>query len=181
MGSDITRPRRPIGQPRYPRRTVAGIAALLAPWAVVAGALAGPAQPGKRYSGFTSERPVNGFHAPVTFRVSAGGARLMGFQFASQGCFGSGSPLRDVFKDRSKIERLATIKLSPSGRFSITAAKSTFTVKGQTTVTRTNVSGHFRTAGLVTGRITYRQTFTDTQTAGSTCGPLSFTFSAKLG
>jgi hypothetical protein len=165
---------------RCPRRTPAAVAAVLLSFAVVAGALAAAPQAGGKYSGFTSEHPVLGFHAPVTFSVSANGSLLLNFQYSSLGCFGGGGFRGDPFKDKPAVLRVGTVKVARTGSFSVTGAKSTFEVQGQKTVTTTRITGHFKTARLATGKIGLKQTFSDPQAAGSTCGPLTFKFTAKL-
>jgi hypothetical protein len=67
--------------------TFAPVALLLA---MVGTALAAHPKAGKTYKGVTSAHSINGFKAPVTFKVSSNGKTLLGFKYGNLGCFGSG-------------------------------------------------------------------------------------------
>jgi hypothetical protein len=162
------------------RRVSVAAAATLLTFAVAADALAAHPKPGNKYSGFTSEPAVAGFHAPVSFRVSSNGTALISFRYSTVGCFGGGGFRGDPFTLKDTIQFVGRVKVGQTGSFSVTGARSTFVVQGQKTVTATSITGRFKTAKLATGKISYKQTFSDPQVAGSTCGPMSFTFSAKL-
>jgi hypothetical protein len=154
---------------------------------VVAGtALAAHPQSGKKFSGKTSGRVLNGFKPAVTFKTaSSGGARILKFVFQSTGCFGSGGALQPGVNYLAKpwnVHSVGTIKVASNGKFSVKNAKSTYkiTVQGmtQSTVTSASVSGKFTNSKTATGTITYTQKFSEPGVTGSNCGPAKVTFKA---
>jgi hypothetical protein len=136
------------------------------------GALAAHPKAGKKYTGFTSA-VANGFKAPISFKVSSDGKRLLGFTWAGGSCFGGGGP-GDPFTAPSNIYKVGTIKVSPSGKFSVKNAKSTFTGPPKE-VTFSTINGQFKTSNKATGTIQFKQ-----KQQGQTCSsfkspPTTFT------
>jgi hypothetical protein len=167
---------------RGPLTAVALLAAALT-IALSATALAAQPKAGKRYSGFTSQPKFMGFSAPVTFKVSATGAKLAGFTYGSFGCFGAGgfkpgvNPYTGAF-----LIPVGTVPVSSSGKFSVKNAKSrhTFTGKfGETILTTAQVSGRFATARTATGTISFTQTGIPKHGKSISCGPVKLTFRVK--
>ena len=163
---------------RTPRR---GAAALTVGGALLVGAgVASAAHPqaGARFAGTSSLAPINGFKAPVTFRVSRNGGKLTGFAYSSLGCFGAGGfrPGVDYFTQPSAIIRVGTVKVLKSGSFSASGTTSV-TSHGVTTTTTTKVNGMFTTAKLARGVVTFQQRASGSFTA--TCGPAKLSFTAK--
>jgi hypothetical protein len=163
------------------RRLAAVSAAVLLTLAVAGAALAAHPKAGKKYSGFTSEPKLEGFSAPVSFTVSGSATRLLGFRYASLGCFGAGGfrPGVDYFTQSGNILKVGAVSVSSNGSFSIKNAASSHTVAGQTTVTTTTVKGKFKSAKVAAGTITFTQKFSGAGFPGSSCGPAHLTFTAK--
>ena len=160
------------------RRSVVGsLTAIACTTAFVGVALAVKPAHGAHFTGRTSASPVLGFYAPVKFTVAQDGRSLKGFSFGSFGCFGAGGFRPGVNPyTGSSILRVGAIKVSDSGRFSVTGAKSRYTAAGQTTVTTIAVTGRFTGRKLAAGSITFSQKVTGT--ALSSCGPGTIQFSA---
>jgi hypothetical protein len=161
-------------------RILIGALALALSLLLAVSALAAHPKAGKKYSGFISGFVDHGFKQPVSFKVSSDGKRLLSFQWAGFGCFGGGGPPGvDPFIDPFNIHKVATIKVSSSGSFSVKNAKWTATgnaLQG-TMVTFSTISGRFTTANKATGTITFTQ-----KQQGQTCSstshgnpPLKFT------
>jgi hypothetical protein len=145
-------------------------------------ALAANPKAGKKYAGFTAEPKIEGFGAPVSFKVSANGAKLLNFQYGSLGCFGAGGfrPGVNPFTQFGGIKRLGTVTVSKNGHFSITNAKSTYnSAKFKfSIVTTSQVTGQFVTSKRATGTIRFTQA--DHQGSKTTnCGPASIAFTAS--
>jgi hypothetical protein len=120
-------------------------------------ALAAHPKAGKTYAGFTSELPFNGFKAPISFKVSSDGKKLLRFQWATTGCLGRGGP-GNAFADPANIYKVATIKVSASGKFSVKNLKRTNAAPGQPPITTTqSVNGSFKTSKKASGTISIAQ------------------------
>jgi hypothetical protein len=133
---------------------------------------------GAHFTGRTSASPVLGFYAPVKFTVAQDGRSLKGFSFGSFGCFGAGGFRPGVNPyTGSSILHVGTVKVSPSGRLSVSGAKTRYTVAGQTTTTTISVSGRFTGRKTATGSITFSQKVTGT--VNTSCGPGTIQFSAS--
>jgi hypothetical protein len=165
------------------RRTLSALTAGALTLGLSATALAAHPKHGKRYSGFTSEPPVIGFRAPVSFKVSADGTKLLSFQYASLGCFGAGGfkPGVSPFTGAFAFKGIGTIKVAKNGSFSIKNAKTPFKVAKQTTVTTSTIIGKFKTASTATGTISFGQKFSAPHEHGGACGPGKLSFTAKAG
>ncbi len=161
------------------RRIVFGsLTAIACAIAFAAVALAVKPAHGAHFTGRTSASPVLGFYAPVKFTVSQDGRSLKGFSFGTFGCFGAGGFRPGVNPyTGSSILHVSSVKVSASGRFSVSGAKSHYTVAGQTTTTTIAVSGRFTGRKAATGSITFSQKVTGTFT--SSCGPGTIQFSAS--
>jgi hypothetical protein len=169
---------------RTPRRAAATIAALTfsVVLALSAAALAAHPKAGTKYAGFTAEQKIEGFGAPVSFKVSANGAKLLNFQYGSLGCFGAGGfrPGVNPFTQFGGIKRLGTFTVSTNGHFSIANAKSTYKSSKfkYSIVTTSQVTGRFVTSKHATGTIRFSQA--DRQGGKTTnCGPASIAFTAS--
>lgn len=166
-------------------RALALLAAAAAMLALAATALAAHPHAGKRYAGvLTNVDKVEGFSAPVSFRVSSTGASLVGFTYGTFGCFGAGgfAPGVNPYTGNSLI-KVASIAVAKNGSFSINASKSKVSFKGEyasTTVTTTRVTGKFVTRNTATGTISFTQTETPKTGKSFTCGPSLRTFRATL-
>ena len=115
-------------------------------------ALAAHPKAGKTYAGFTSELPFHGFKAPISFKVSSDGKKLLRFQWATTGCLGRGGP-GNPFTD-GNIYKVATIKVSASGTFSVKNLKRTNAAQGQPPISTTqSVNGSFKTSKKASGTI----------------------------
>jgi hypothetical protein len=147
--------------------------------ATAASAIAAHPKGGARLSGYTSESPINGFKAPVTFSVSSSGTTLLNFTYASLGCVGSGgfSPGVDYFTKPFNTIKVGKVKVSKSGHFSESGAASTYSAFGDKTVTTSKVAGVFAGAKSATGTITFGQQISGKFT--TSCGPANISFTAK--
>lgn len=124
-------------------------------------ALAAHPKAGKTYRGVTSVAPWNGFKAPVSFKVSGDGKRLLGFVWYGFGCLGAGGPGNPYTGTGYTYHRIGTIKVSASGKFSVKNAKWTFKAppsQGGPLVTTSTIDGQFKTAKKATGTIRFTQT-----------------------
>jgi hypothetical protein len=168
---------------RTPRRWAVTAAATLLTLGLCATALAAHPKTGKRYAGFTGEPKLLGFGAPVGFKVSADGTKLLNFTYASLGCFGAGGfkPGVSPFKNAYAIKQIGTVTVAANGHFSIKNAKSSFKVAKQTTITTSTISGRFKNARTAVGTITFGQKFKASHVDGGSCGPVTVTFAAKAG
>jgi len=160
------------------RSTFGSLLAIASVTLFAAVALAVKPAHGAHFTGRTSASPVVGFYAPVKFAVAQDGRSLKGFSFGSFGCFGAGGFRPGVNPyTGSSIIHVGAVKVSGSGRFSVTGAKSKYTVSGQTTTTTVAVSGHFTGRKSAAGSITFSQKVTGT--FKSSCGPGTIQFSAS--
>jgi hypothetical protein len=158
------------------RATIAVVSLLVCLVALVASALAATPKKGAHFTGRLSTPPISGFHAPVTFKVSASGKLLDNFTFGSFGCFGAGGfkPGVNPYTGRALID-VGTIKVFTGGKFSQTKPAS-YTVNGQTASFTVTVSGHFSKRTSATGTIRF------TEVVGVTpakCTSATLTFTAK--
>lgn len=176
-----TAPRNPLAQLRAPRRVTLAltVAVALAGLTMAASAIAAHPKAGSRYAGSTSASPVNGFPAPVTFTVARNGKSLLNFKFSTFGCFGAGGfrPGVDYYTQPGSIIKVGTVKLSKSGRFSVSGTVSDYSAFGDKTATTSKVVGRFAKAKLATGTITFSQKVIGK--FSSSCGPGTLQFTAK--
>jgi hypothetical protein len=106
-------------------------------------------------------RTFNGFKAPVRFKVSGGGKRLLGFVWYGFGCLGAGGPGNPYTGTGYTYHKIGTIKVSASGTFSVKNVKWTFKAppsQGGSLVTISTIDGRFKNAKKATGTIRFRQT-----------------------
>jgi hypothetical protein len=164
------------------RRTSIAAAAILT-LAISATALAAKPKAGKKYTGSTTASKLNGFNAPVSFKVSSNGSRLTGFQYSDFGCLGAGGggfqPGVNYYLKPFNLHKLGTILMATNGSFSVTNVKTTYVIQGQKTVTTSSVTGKFKTSKTATGTITFSQKFTAPHLHGESCGPTTVSFTAK--
>lgn len=161
------------------RRTASMAVGALLTGALALGATALAATPkkGARFSGHLSTPPVEGFKAPVKFRVDPSGKLLDNFTFGTFGCFGAGGfrPGVNPYTGDSLINAGA-IKLAHNGSFSQTKLAG-YSVRGQQTTFNVKVSGRFSSRSRASGTIV----FTESGGGGSgkcTSSTLSFTASS---
>jgi hypothetical protein len=160
------------------RRLVAlAVSAGLIALTLAAGALAALPKAGARFAGTTSQAPIEGFHAPVSFVVSHGRSSLTGFAFSTLGCFGAGGfrTGEDEFTKPFAIVKVGTVKLAKNGSVSARGVK--FTDAPNKTTTVVSVSGKFTSAKAISGSITFSQTNRTASTIA--CGPAHLSFTAK--
>lgn len=160
------------------RRLVAlAVSAALIAITLAAGALAAVPKADARFAGTTSQAPIEGFHAPVSFVVSHGRSSLTGFAFSTLGCFGAGGfrAGEDVFTKPFAIVKVGTIKVTKNGSVSARGVKFTYAPNKITTVV--SVSGKFTSAKTISGSITFSQTIT--APVPTACGPAHLSFKAK--
>ena len=144
-----------------------------------AAAVAAHPKKGSHFAGATSEAPINGFKAPVTFAVSSNGKTLSKFAYSSLGCFGSGGfrPGVDYFTQPSAIVKVGTVTVSGSVHFSVMGIVFAYSSHGVKTTTTTKVTGSFTSSKAASGTITFTQN--DTGAYTSSCGPTTLQFTAK--
>jgi hypothetical protein len=161
------------------KRPVA-VAAVGAALALAAVALAATPKAGP-YKGSTSETPINGFKAPVSFTVPTGGHKITAFKWSGIGCFGAGGfGTSNPFGGKSDTYKVGKLSVSSSGSFSVSDVPSTYTnVQGYKTITTSSVSGKFNTKKAASGTITYSQHLTGPNNVNQKCGPGTLTFSVK--
>jgi hypothetical protein len=162
---------------RRARAAVAiAVAALLVSSSI---ALAAKPKPGARFTGTSSEFPINGFRAPVSFTVAKNRKSLTGFTYSSIGCFGAGGFRSgiDYYTQPSFIVRAGTVKVASSGRFSVTGALFNRTAFGTTTTTTISINGSFTKPKAAKGTIRFSQKASGQFT--SSCGPATITFTAS--
>ncbi len=153
----------------YPRSLVLAAAALLV-LALCATALAAHPMAGKTYSGYTSAAKINGFSAPVSFKVSSNGKELLTFEYGNIGCIAypvTGNP----YANATGLIKVGTIAVSGKGSFSVTNENSREGVKS-------TIVGKFKTAKTITGKIKFTQHETGPGGFNKSCGPIDLTFTA---
>lgn len=141
------------------RMLIAALAAALSLLLAVS-ALAAHPKAGRTYRGFTSAGQFNGFKAPVSFKVSGDGKRLLGFVWYGFGCMGAGGPGNPYTGTGYTYHKLGTIKVSASGKFSVKNVKWTFNAPrpmGPLVTISTIVGGRFKNAKTATAEIRYTQ------------------------
>src|SRR5689334_14284867 len=155
------------------------LAGLLAVLVLAGVAVAARPKHGARFSGFTSAAPINGFQAPVTFKVAANGLSLSNFTFGSFGCFGAGGFRPGVNPyTKSGLHNAGKVKVSASGRVSAKAVARE-SAAGTTTTFTITITARFSSPKKVSGTIG----FTEVSSSGSfhascTSPPKSFTAKA---
>jgi hypothetical protein len=164
---------------RAARRGIAGLLVGLAALTTAAAAIAAHPKKGSHFAGTDSAAPINGFKAPVTFTVSPNGKTLSRFAYATLGCFGAGGyqPGVDYYTQPSAIIKVGTVKVSGSGRLSVSGHVFVYSSHGVKTTTTTKVSGSFTKSTAASGSITFSQK--DTGAYRSSCGPATLRFTAK--
>jgi hypothetical protein len=175
----ISRMRRigPTAAIERPRVIALSAAFALSALALTPAALAALPKAGARFAGTTSQPPILGFHAPVSFTVSHNRGSLTGFRFSSLGCFGAGGfrAGEDVFTKPFAIIKLGTVKVSKTGTISASAVKYLYAQNHTTTVA--SVSGKFTNAKTLHGKITFSQA--NPSAVPTSCGPAQISFTAK--
>jgi hypothetical protein len=131
---------------------------------------ASPAK-GAHFSGKTNEKPARS----LSFVVSNSGTAAANFQFSTLGCLASPTAV-------AKTVKVGTIKLSKSGSFSVSGAKSVITKHPKSTLTvkiafTVKVSGKFTSKKAATGTISYTESISSPGEPGPKCTskPLKFT------
>ena len=150
--------------------------------AISATALAAKPKAGKKYSGVTTAPKLNGFKAPVSFKVSRDGSKLAGFRYSDFGCLGSGGAFQpgvNYYLKSFNLHKLGTIPVATNGSFSVTNVSTTYVIQGQKTVTTSSVAGKFKNSKMASGTITFSQKFTAPRVHGESCGPATVSFTAK--
>jgi hypothetical protein len=147
---------------------VAALSLLLA-----AAALAAHPKAGK-YSGFTSTPKINGFRAPVSFKVSSSGSKLLSFKYGNTGCPSQTTPAGNPYLKSASLTTVGTIQVSSAGTFSV---KNLKTSTGPATYTISSVTGKFKSAKTATGSIKISNWFSVPGNTHS-CGSSSVTFTA---
>jgi len=143
---------------------VAALSLLLA-----AAALAAHPKAGKKYSGSTSAPKMNGFRAPVSFKVSSSGGRLLSFKYGNTGCPSQTKPAGNPYLKSAALTTVGTIHVSSAGTFSV---KNLKTSTGPATYTISSVTGKFKSAKTATGSIKISNWFSVPGNTHS-CGPTS--------
>lgn len=161
----------------HPGSLVLAAAAALLMLAMCATALAARPKAGKTYSGYTSAPKINGFRAPVSFKVSSKGTSLLGFRYGEVGCIPGGAISGNPYNNASGVIKVGTIAVSGKGGFSVKNAKFT-RVMTTTDVTTSTVTGKFKTTKTATGTITFTQHLTGPGGFSKSCGPVHLTFNA---
>jgi hypothetical protein len=152
-------------------RTLVVVTAIAATLVPAGSALA--ALPGSKasFSGVTSERPINGFRATITFKTSVGGRTMRSLVFQTLGCFGNGAFPVGVDPYAESAWHVVSIPVSATGVFSAKVSPTTTTPNaGKMTGT---ISGTFTTARAVTGKFVFSQV-----QSGADCGPKTVRFTA---
>lgn len=145
-------------------------------------ALAAKPKAGKSYKGCTSEAAINGFCAPVTFKVSKAGGKLLAFTWAGiascggAGGFGQGDPWKGTL-----LHRLGAVIVKHNGHFSVKHVENVYKFNGGYTEDLfSTVSGKFGDQGkLASGTVTWRETDKAASGQKFSCGPIKISFSAS--
>lgn len=132
---------------------------------------------GKLYTGHTTAT-YHYFTAPVSFRVSRSGGKLLRFKWAGGGCLGvSGSG--DQWTNPAYIYKVGTIRVSAGGRFTVRGVKwvyrKTNVSPAITKVTISTVVGRFKTSKKAVGTINFKQRLTKQGTTKRCSGKIRFT------
>lgn len=135
-------------------------------------ALAAHPKSGKKYGGTTTEAKVAGKRPTVTFKVSSNGRKLVNFTYQTVGCFAGATAAK---------QNLGSLAVSSSGAFSAHNVTTHRSSGAQVLVTKTSLSGKFKSSGTATGTITYSQSVV---VKGGPqikpCGPRKLSFTAKV-
>src|SRR3954468_21150287 len=130
------------------------------------------------FAGATSVKPINGFHALVTFTSASGGKTLKKFTFETLGCFGVSGfyPAgTDPYGYPTAIAVVKTaIPVTSKGTFLVTT--NPVLVDPEGTVTTAVIQGSFTNSKSVAGTIIVTQTAN-----GDKCGPQKIKFTAEPG
>jgi hypothetical protein len=154
--------------------------------ALAATALAAHPKPGKRYVGtITNVEKINGFSAPVGFKVSTGGTKLLGFKYGTLGCFGGVGGFRQGVTPYtgSSLASVGPIAVAHNGHFAVAHSTTTYhsTKYGYTYKTTSHVTGSFANSKTATGTITFSQVYTPKTGTGTKCtDAVARTFKVKL-
>ena len=164
------------------RRTalVAAVSLLAGALTLAAAALAATPKKGANFSGHITEAPIDGFTAPVKFRVDPKGKFLDRFTFGTFGCFGAGGfkPGVNPYTGTSLLDA-GSIKLTGNGHFGQTQLAG-YTVAGQTNTFTVKVSGHFTKRNAASGTIQFTQVVTGVSSSGPIkCTSTALPFTAK--
>jgi hypothetical protein len=159
--------------------------------AVTATALAASPKKSAKFKGTLSyhgtQITVGNFSAPVSFKVSSSGKKVLSFKYGDLGCFGYGGlGTKNPFTLPGVTKRFGAMSVSSSGRFSAPATKSTHKASGGTgknkfttaITTTSSLTGRFASAKKATGTITFSQSDVTNGGKPSTCGPVTLAFSA---
>jgi hypothetical protein len=153
------------------RRVLCGVAALSL--ILAATALAASPKAGSRYSGFTSAPKINGFQAPVSFKVSSPAGKLLSFKYGNTGCPTQSAPGNPYLKSNA-LTTVGTIPVSSTGTFS---AKNVKTTTSSATYVISSVAGKFKSRTTATGSIKINNWFSVPGNTHS-CGSSTVTFTA---
>ncbi len=157
----------------------AGLALLLASVTLLSATVALAAHPkkGARFHGKLAGAVINGFSAPVSFKVSASGRTLLKFTFGTLGCFGAGGFKKgvNVYTLPGNLVNVGTIKVSGSGRFSVTNRVTVIPSNIISSTFTTTVSGRFTGPKSVSGSVSFGEKFS----AKAICTAPAKSFSAK--
>jgi len=172
--------RRFINRATCKRQSGAAFAAALLALALPAAAFAVKPRAGASFLGSTAAAPINGFHAPVSFKVSRDGRSLTGFRFSSLGCFGAGGfrPGEDVYTKPFSVITVGTVKVAANGTVAVSGVRFVYQVQNTPNKTTTTISirAAFASARKIAGTITISQV---NPTAFPTnCGPAKLPFTA---
>ncbi len=164
---------------RVPRRgtvaLVVGVALLMS----AASAIAAHPKKGAHFVGALPGPVINGFTPPVTFTVSSRGKTLTGFTYATIGCFSAGGfrPGIDYFAQSGAMVKVGTVKVSPTGHFSVRGVVWIHKSVPITTTITTSLSGSFTSPTAASGTITYSERFSAPY--NSRCDSPTLHFTAK--
>jgi hypothetical protein len=155
-------------------RTLVVVTTIVASLVLAASALAVLPAARTKFAGTTSERPINGFRATVTFAAGPGGRTIRNFVFQTLGCFGTGAFPAGTDPYAEEPWRVASIPVDAKGAFSAAVKPVGSGIDaGKMTA---KISGSFTGATKVAGKITFSQV-----QSGSDCGPQTVKFAAAAG
>ncbi len=147
------------------------VTAIIGSLTFAAAALAVLPAASKSFAGVTSERPINGFRATVTFKTSPGGRTVRNFTFQTLGCFGHGQFPVGTDPYAETLWRIKTMPVGPKGDLSAKVLPTT-TVPDSGTMSAT-VSGSFVSPSRFEGKVVLSQVL-----GGADCGPRTVKFAA---
>ena len=160
-------------------RRVVAMAATVGLPVVAAAAVAALPKPGN-FKGSTSEAPINGFKAPVSFTVPTAGHKITAFKWSGIGCFGAGGfGTGNPFGGKSDTYKVGKISVSSSGSFSVSNVPSAYTnSQGYKDITTSSVTGKFNSKKTASGTITYSQHLTGPHGTNQQCAGAALSFTA---